>query len=256
MWNSPLVFFQTRKKRVPLPWSCREPSETVQAKGCRISYIFGLLVPWISGSPWAFSRLTDQSDRWINARSLGSAKLTAILPRRSSGKISRAASQTDPRRTGCFSVTPTPESAAPSSIRSSKAVAVMGVEPYSYLHDVLTRLPSNLSHMGFATHWEKLSGSGRTGPGATSDNAHSMTKGSANNGMIYIGIPSITLINDVVGVIELSWKPACLKSNLYSSSVRSMPPRTTIISISICLVTEGPFPVSQRRFNGPVNSTV
>jgi hypothetical protein len=40
---------------------------------------------------------------------------------------------------------------------------------------------------------------------------------------IYIGLPSITLINDVVGVIELSWKPACSKSNLYSSSVRSMP---------------------------------
>jgi len=58
-----------------------------------------------------------------------------------------------------------------------------------------------------------------------------------------MGLPSTTLIADAVGVIELSWKPACFKSNLYSSSVRSMPPGNTSITISKSFAREGSFPV-------------
>ena len=48
---------------------------------------------------------------------------------------------------------------------------------------------------------------------------------------LYIGLPSTTLITDAVGVMELSWKPASSKRNLYSSSVRSMPPGNVSITL-------------------------
>ena len=58
---------------------------------------------------------------------------------------------------------------------------------------------------------------------------------------LYTGLPSRTLIANEVGVTVLSRKSACSNRNLYSSSVRSIPPGNTSIAISLSLAKDGSF---------------